>query len=102
MRCGRLRLEAEYLFGFFKPQPSDLGSMAQSHSGPPWTMNWVYRTGPRVHGVFQGISFIEIIRKIIYCVINRIYSLKIIELIPGKCNFAFKPSNNILFIFSTL
>ena len=69
--------------------------MVQIGSGPPWTMNWVYRTGPRVHGVFQGISFIEIFRKIIYDVINRIYSLKIIELISGKCNFAFKPSSNI-------
>src|SRR6266540_5759577 len=69
--------------------------MAQSHSGPPWTMNWVYKTGPRVHRVFQGISFVKLIRKMFYCVINPIYSLKIIELISGKCNFAFKPSSNI-------
>ena len=25
--------------------------MAQNQSGPPWTMNWVHATGPRVHGI---------------------------------------------------
>ena len=76
--------------------------MAQNQSGPPWTMNWVHATGPRVHGNFPGVFGLKIIRKLNYDVINRFFSLKIIQLISGKCNFAFKPSNNILFIFSTL
>jgi len=65
-------------------------------------MDSVYEAGSRVHGVFQGVFSIKIIRKLNYDVINRFSSLKIIELISGKCNFAFKPSDNILFIFYTL
>ena len=76
--------------------------MVQIGSGPPWTMNWVHTTGPRVHELFPGIFYIKIIRKFLYDVINRIFSLKIIQLISRKCNFAFKPPKFILFIFCTL
>src|SRR6266508_5578795 len=72
------QIRSKITLRLFKSQPSVLISMVQIGSGPPWTMNWVHATGPRVHGNFPGVFGLKIIRKFLYCVINPNFSLKLI------------------------